>query len=356
MSRTQKTRSLELAGVVILFTVLLLFLGSVHHPAAAAEGKAQTGSGYTRWISGKDTSVNKSGINTLEKSYYSRDLNKKALTIYKALYKKSPKSGKKVKVTLAKKITVKLSNSAFKAGKLLDHKKMTSLDLICDKAATALVSSNIDCYWIDHYYWRYHYTYKKLPKKKMSVRIDSITFMPVPRYKGAREEHNTVKAIAQKAAANIMRTRPNKTRFTTARMIYEYLIKLVSYGHNDNSGVEYSAASALMPKYKHISVCDGYARAFKMICDYCNVPCLYVCSIREEHAWNMVQLESGQWYGVDATWGDNGETASYRWFMYGQNEVNNEEHPGTSDYKFADESYVLAIPALEPLGIGYSGM
>ena len=217
MSRAQMIRSLELAGVIVLFSILFLFQAGGHHPAAAAE--RESGSGYTAWISGKDISVNKSGINTIEKSYYSRDLNKKAMKIYKALYKKSGKSEKKVKVKLAKKITVKLSKSAFKKGKLNDQKKVAALDLICDKAATALVSSNIDCYWIDHYYWRYHYTYKKLPKKKMSVRIDSITFMPVPRYKGAREEHNTVKAIAQKAAANIMRTRPNKTHFTTARLI-----------------------------------------------------------------------------------------------------------------------------------------
>ena len=119
--------------------------------------------------------------------------------------------------------------------------------------------------------------------------------------------------------------------------------------------MEYSPAGALLPKYNHICVCDGYARAFKMICDYCNVPCLYVSSVRAKHAWNMVQLESGKWYGVDATWGDEGKTASLRWFMYGQNEVNNKEHPGDSDYMFGDESYDFAIPALEPLGIGYSG-
>ena len=353
MSRAQMIRSLELAGVIVLFSILFLFQAGGHHPAAAAE--RESGSGYTAWISGKDISVNKSGINTIEKSYYSRDLNKKAMKIYKALYKKSGKSEKKVKVKLAKKITVKLSKSAFKKGKLNDQKKVAALDLICDKATTALTCSNIDCYWINHYTWRFHYTYKKVSKKKVSVRIDSIIFKPVQVYKGAREDHKTVKAIAQKAAANIMRTRPNKTHFTTARLIYEYLIKLVSYGHNNNSGVEYSPAGALLPKYNHICVCDGYARAFKMICDYCNVPCLYVSSVRAKHAWNMVQLESGKWYGVDATWGDAGKTASLRWFMYGQNEVNNKEHPGDSDYMFGDESYDFAIPALEPIGIGYSG-
>ena len=314
----------------------------------------QTGSGNSPWRSGGDSLKNKSGINTVVKSYYSRKLNKKSMKIYKAIYKKHRKSGKKVKVKLSKKVSMKVSGSYFRSGKIWDHKKVQAIDMICDQATTALIDSNIDCYWIRYYRWSYHYYYTWLSGNKVSVRIDSITLKPVEWYKGARKEHGTVKAAAKNAAAYIMRTRPDKSRFTTARLIYEYLIRTVSYGHN--RGVEYSPAGALLPKYNHICVCDGYARAFKMICDYCNVPCLYVCSIREEHAWNMVQLESGQWYGVDATWGDNGETASYRWFMYGQNEVNNEEHPGTSDYKFADESYVLAIPALEPLGIGYSGM
>ena len=69
----------------------------------------------------------------------------------------------------------------------------------------------------------------------------------------------------------------------------------------------------------------------------------------------MVQLETGKWYGVDATWGDDGNTVRYRWFMYGQNEVDNKEHPGGSDYMFVDEPYDLAIPALEDHGIWYSG-
>ncbi|MBQ4177631.1 MAG: hypothetical protein II640_09205 [Lachnospiraceae bacterium] len=72
------------------------------------------------------------------------------------------------------------------------------------------------------------------------------------------------------------------------------------------------------------------------------------------HPAAAAERESGKWYGVDATWGDEGKTASLRWFMYGQNEVNNKEHPGDSDYMFGDESYDFAIPALEPLGIGYS--
>lgn len=349
MSRAQKIRIVELAGVVVLFSIVLLFLGGRHHPVAAAEVKS--GSGYSPWISGEGSPKYQSGINTVVKSYYSRELNKRAMEIYKVLYKKHSKSGKAVKVKLSKKFTYRIPKSALKKTKMWDYKKVRSLDMVCDKATRALVDSNIDCYWIDYYTWSYHYTYTRVSRNKVKIVIDSIKFKPLVRYKGAREELKTVKAAAQKIAANIMSTRPDKTRFTTARLIYEYLIKLVSYGHNN--GVEYSPASALLPKYNHISVCDGYARAFKTICDYCGVTCLYVGSTEEEHAWNMVQLENGKWYGVDVTWGDEGTTVDYRWFMYGRDEVTSGAHPEYPVYDNGGVLYQFEVPRMEPTGIEY---
>ena len=351
MKKVQKIRAIELAGIVILLSVLILFFAGIRHPAAAAEAKMQTGSGNSPWRSGGDSLKNKSGINTVVKSYYSRKLNKKSMKIYKAIYKKHRKSGKKVKVKLSKKVSMKVSGSYFRSGKIWDHKKVQAIDMICDQATTALIDSNIDCYWIRYYRWSYHYYYTWLSGNKVSVRIDSITLKPVEWYKGARKEHGTVKAAAKNAAAYIMRTRPDKSRFTTARLIYEYLIRTVSYGHN--RGVEYSPASALLPKYSRISVCDGYARAFKMICDYCGVTCLYVGSTYDDHAWNMIQLENGKWYGVDVTWGDYGSTASYRWFMYGRNEVSSGAHPGSSLYWSNNSIYRFVLPALAPTGIKY---
>ncbi len=58
---------------------------------------------------------------------------------------------------------------------------------------------------------------------------------------------------------------------------------------------------------KHEIVCEGFARAFKMILDELNIPCVlvygaYVSSTKyEEHAWNYVLLDN-KWYAVDVTW------------------------------------------------------
>ncbi len=64
---------------------------------------------------------------------------------------------------------------------------------------------------------------------------------------------------------------------------------------------------------KHEIVCEGFARAFKMILDELNVPCVlvygaYVSSTKyEEHMWNYVLLDDNKWYGVDATWDNTDE-------------------------------------------------
>ena len=56
-------------------------------------------------------------------------------------------------------------------------------------------------------------------------------------------------------------------------------------------------------------VCDAYSKAFKMLCDRCNIPCVLVTGMAyanghsEYHMWNQVML-NGNWYGVDCAWND----------------------------------------------------
>lgn len=56
-------------------------------------------------------------------------------------------------------------------------------------------------------------------------------------------------------------------------------------------------------------VCEGYARAFKLLCDELGVPCMLITGEglsgdrKESHMWNYVRLD-GAWYAVDVTWDD----------------------------------------------------
>lgn len=59
-------------------------------------------------------------------------------------------------------------------------------------------------------------------------------------------------------------------------------------------------------------VCEGYARAMKVLCDRAGIPCVLVNgnAYYEKdgtpipHMWNSVQMEDGKWYGLDVTWND----------------------------------------------------
>lgn len=58
-------------------------------------------------------------------------------------------------------------------------------------------------------------------------------------------------------------------------------------------------------------VCEGYARAFKVLCDKLGIACVLTegqaknsaTSSAELHMWNYVQVD-GSWYAVDVTWND----------------------------------------------------
>ncbi len=104
-------------------------------------------------------------------------------------------------------------------------------------------------------------------------------------------------------------------------------------------------------------VCEGYARAFKVLCDKAGIPCVlatgdargYKGGAEEAHMWNEVQMEDGKWYAVDATWNDptvGGTEAdpaesgyeNHNWLLLGKNDEVGEDftfaesHPVTEPY------------------------
>ena len=65
------------------------------------------------------------------------------------------------------------------------------------------------------------------------------------------------------------------------------------------------------------SVCEGYSRAFLLLCREADLWCAYRFGIPKGggHIWNMIKLDTGI-YNVDITWSDNYETGSKKWFYY----------------------------------------
>ena len=65
------------------------------------------------------------------------------------------------------------------------------------------------------------------------------------------------------------------------------------------------------------SVCEGYTRAFLLLCREADLWCAYRFGMPKGggHIWNMIKLDTGI-YNVDITWSDNYETGSKKWFKY----------------------------------------
>ncbi len=101
-------------------------------------------------------------------------------------------------------------------------------------------------------------------------------------------------------------------------------------GESDAIGpLPHRSLSALLgSEGKDGPVCDGYAKAFKVLCDKLGIPCRIQTGVLKQngsesvHAWNVVLLEDGQWYAVDAAMNDPaGGREDERYFLVSENTV-----------------------------------
>lgn len=119
---------------------------------------------------------------------------------------------------------------------------------------------------------------------------------------------SAVQATSQQADAILSRIlAPGMTDFEKELAIHDYIVNNCRYDiENQRNGTtppeDYSAYGVLV---NGTAVCEGYAKAMKLLLDRAGVPCLVVSgrSKGSSHAWNLVCLD-GQYYHVDATWDD----------------------------------------------------
>ncbi len=97
-------------------------------------------------------------------------------------------------------------------------------------------------------------------------------------------------------------TRGAESDFEKEVLIHNKLLSEVDYSHEDLISLYGHSVIGALTGTK--TVCDGYAQAFQLICNYCGIDCIWVNGEAQgSHAWNAVKLED-EWYCVDATWDD----------------------------------------------------
>lgn len=119
------------------------------------------------------------------------------------------------------------------------------------------------------------------------------------------EMHNTVDKVLYKALEY------REDPFKMEMFLHNSVVKSVAYDYESlkikNYHRAHSIAGAFLDKK---AVCEGIAKAFKLLCDSVGLPCIVVVGYADNkgeftentlHAWNLVKV-CGQWYHVDPTW------------------------------------------------------
>ena len=184
-------------------------------------------------------------------------------------------------------------------------------------------------FWIGNIYtWNYSYSIKCTYYTNDTVGVAYPTFYTTYGLKNSDfdiriEEFNTKAkldsgmVVYHNSLDSIFKEMPDTSRYEQIRYLNNWLTTHNCYSsalHSDSvPSIIWSPMSALSG---HVGptgpVCEGYARAFKILCDSIGVPNILAIGMAragsssqpEAHMWNEVQMEDSLWYGVDVTWND----------------------------------------------------
>lgn len=165
----------------------------------------------------------------------------------------------------------------------------------------ALYAVWLDCprlFWMET--GNYEYSYSIVPDKKGIYRVKSIELAVEARDCAANAALYAGRLDTTLAALSL----ETESDYETVLAINDYLCSRITY---DLYAKERESVYGALVDGK--CVCEGYAHAFKLLCDRFGVVCAtiigtgYTAEGSEGHVWNAVLLD-GKWYAVDVTWND----------------------------------------------------
>ncbi|MGD1815474.1 MAG: transglutaminase domain-containing protein [Pleomorphochaeta sp.] len=110
-----------------------------------------------------------------------------------------------------------------------------------------------------------------------------------------------------------------KSKFEIAKYCFDYLVNNSYYDKLNN---DQSLISILIDGR---GVCSSYAKSYKYLMDFFNIPCILVegkfVDSDENHIWNMIELNNN-WYHVDVTQADSsGNYIDYSYFCVDDKQI-----------------------------------
>lgn len=230
------------------------------------------------------------------------------------------------------------------------------------RAADAYLKDTMEVYWIRSISYQATISYTRTSEMEdgtpVIARIKKIKIKPNYYYDEILDEIEDVNWTLNEAIGRIS-IGQNESRYDLVKEIYNYVKGLAEYNYDDlDSPSNHTLTGILLDKYEHKCTCEGYAKLIKWLCDYYDVPCALVVggssidaegNIFVNHIWNVIKMEDGMWYLVDATWDDTGGGEWY--FLAGNNTIGTsgsevcQDHLGSSFFSFTDYA-PFSLPVL----------
>ncbi len=179
-------------------------------------------------------------------------------------------------------------------------------------AIMALRYDRPDILWINYLQYGYWVT-----QTGSACQVTDVVFDFYLEYEGREKE---MQAQMMENAESIAAQAGTATdTYSRVLAIHDLLAAGNTYGDTGND-TAHCAYSALIFEDEYEPVCDGYAKAFKIVCDLMDIPCVTPSSTT--HMWNNVKMDDGDWYNIDLTWDDSDDEAlSYDYFLVGSQTV-----------------------------------
>ena len=141
--------------------------------------------------------------------------------------------------------------------------------------------------------------------------------------------------------------------YRIALAFHDAIIYAIDYAYEDDGYTPQDdiwAHNILGVFEKQSGVCEAYARTFQLLLNCMGVENVFVTgeSNGEDHAWNLVQMDDGNWYWFDLTWND---TPNWMWgIRYNYFCVNDSQNVAWSDGGWNNpetsflETHTLSLP------------
>lgn len=123
--------------------------------------------------------------------------------------------------------------------------------------------------------------------------------------------------------------------YSKAIKIHDLMISNVSYD-TPNKPWAHNILGVAGGNPEEGPVCESYAKTYNMLLNFYGIETIYVTggagkNFGEPHAWNLIKLDDDNWYWVDPTWNDTGDSPGtsmrHRYFAVGSISYSRDHKP-----------------------------